>query len=328
MNRTERIYRIHGLLRGKTPISALRLAQETEMHVSSIKRDIQYMRDFMNAPILYDRADNRYYYDPNAPEFELPGLWFNASELYALLATEQLLESVQPGFLSPSLGPLKGRIRKLLHESGQSADTVAARVKLQPMANRTVDDHIFTHIAGATLQGQQISIFYHGREKNTATDRVVHPCLLLHYRHNWYLIAHCNNANDLRTFSLDRISKPKLTGQTAQDFDAKKLERYLSASFGIFTGEAKHWAVLRFSADASRWVADEHWHPDQLGHWHGKEFELQVPYSDARELVMEILKYGPEVEVIAPPELRTAVGDRLRNAAEKYFGESEQRSVI
>lgn len=328
MNRAERIFRIHSLLRGKTPVSTQRLMRETDVSASSIKRDIEYMRDFMNAPILYDRADNRYYYDPNAPEFELPGLWFNASELYALLATEQLLEAVQPGFLSPYLGPLKGRIRKLLQQSGHAADTVAARVRLQPIANRIVDEQTFGAVAGATLQAQALHMRYHGREKDAPTERVVHPCLLLHYRNNWYLIAHCDNANDFRTFSLDRITQPQVIGHAAREFDPNHLERYLNASFGIFTGEAKHWAVLRFSADASRWVADEQWHPDQLGHWRGKEYELQVPYSDSRELIMEILKYGPEVEVIAPEELRRAVGERLSRAAEKYLGGGEHRRSI
>lgn len=327
MNRAERIFRLHSLLRGRTPVTSRRLAQEAEVSVSSIKRDIDYMRDFMSAPILYDRAENCYRYDPNAPEFELPGLWFNASELYALLAAEQLLESVQPGFLSPHLGPLKARIRKLLEESGYTADTVAARVRLQPIAHRHVDEHVFGAVAAATLQSHVVAICYHGREKNAPTERIVHPYLLLHYRNNWYLIAHCDNANALRTFSLDRITCPQPTGQTARAFDAPQLERYLGASFGIFTGEAQHWAVLRFSPDAARWVADEQWHPDQRGQWHGKEYQLQVPYSDSRELIMEILKYGPEVEVLAPEELRRVVGERLRKAAEKYLeGEGDRCS--
>jgi predicted DNA-binding transcriptional regulator YafY len=47
-------------------------------------------------------------------------------------------------------------------------------------------------------------------------------------------------------------------------------------------------------------------------------YELQVPYSDSRELAMDILKYGPDVEVIAPPELRRLVAGRLLAAAHRY----------
>jgi len=34
--------------------------------------------------------------DAKGDSFELPGLWFNASELHALLASHQLLSKVQP----------------------------------------------------------------------------------------------------------------------------------------------------------------------------------------------------------------------------------------
>ena len=34
--------------------------------------------------------------------------------------------------------------------------------------------------------------------------------------------------------------------------------------------------------------------------------------ENATELVMDVLRHGPEVEVLAPPELREAVRERLR----------------
>lgn len=69
----------------------------------------------------------------------------------------------------------------------------------------------------------------------------------------------------------------------------------------------------------SRWVADEQWHPQQAGRFlEDGRYELRVPYSDPRELVMDILKHGPDVEVMAPSELRAAVADRLRAASGQY----------
>ena len=76
--------------------------------------------------------------------------------------------------------------------------------------------------------------------------------------------------------------------------------------------------MLRFTAHAARWVEAETWHTDQIGQWRGNAYELQVPYSDARELLMDILKYGPEVEVVAPEELRSEIARRLHSAAARY----------
>ncbi len=318
MNRAERIYHLHAELKTSRPLSLQTLLQKLEVSRATLIRDIRYMRDFMGAPIEYDRGANGYRYNPTDNDFELPGLWFNETELYALLATEQLLETVQPGFLSPWIGPLKGRIRKLLEYSGHQSETVTSRIRLQPMAQRPVRQELFGRVAGAVLEARPLEIEYHGRERGKTTRRRIHPYRLLHYRDNWYLIAWCEQANANRTFSLDRIQQASLIEKQLRPVDENHLRRYVSASFGIFTGEAKHWAVLRFSAQRAEWVADEQWHPDQIGQWKGGQYELQIPYSDERELLMEILKYGPDVEVIAPEELRTKVSQYLQQAMQHY----------
>lgn len=318
MNRAERIFLLHRLLRDERPIPLRRLIAELGMARATIKRDIEYMRDFMRAPIVYERAANGYRYAPDAPAFELPGLWFNQSELHALLACEQLLEQVQPGLLSPYIGPLRARIRSLLEHGGTSAAAVTSRVLLRTAARRRVDAERFGTVASAVLDGRQLAIAYTGRARNQASTRRVHPLRLMHYRDNWYLVAWCDAAAALRTFSLDCISAARALDEPARSVDDAALDRHLGASFGIFSGEARAWAVLRFSRHAARWVADETWHPDQIGQWRDGGYELQVPYSDPRELVMDILKYGPDVEVIAPEGLRADVVQRLRDAAARY----------
>lgn len=289
---------------------------------ATLVRDLEYMRDFMDAPIIYDRAAKGHCYDPSAPTFELPGLWFNASEIYALLACEQLLEDVQPGLLNPYLDPLRARIRDLLAKSGHQADTVLARIRLQSVGRRRVDSRRFGIVARAVLEGRVLDVAYHGRERDQMTQRRIHPRQLWHYRDNWYLVAWCEQAQDLRTFSLDRIQAAQIGGD-APPADEGALDAYLASSFGIFTGPPTAWAVLRFSPRMARWVADEHWHPQQAGQWLGDCYELHIPYSDPRELMMDILKYGPEVEVLAPETLRQAVAERLRATLERYHGETD-----
>ncbi len=318
MNRAERIYRIHQLLTRRRSVPFELLQQELEISPATIKRDIAYLRDYMEAPIINTRDGQGYRYDPEAPEFQLPGLWFNDSELYALLASEQLLESVRPGLLGPHIGPLKARIRKLLEQTGHTSETVTQRIRLQPIGSRQIDNQRFGRVAGAVLDGRCLDITYDGRERGQTTERRIHPYQLTHYRDNWFVIAWCEQARALRTFSLDRIRQAHLTDADLRAIDDASLDRFLNASFGIFTGEAKAWAVLRFAARAARWVADETWHPDQIGRWDGATYELQIPYSDERELLMEIGRYGPEVEVIAPEALRDKAAQRVREAAGLY----------
>jgi proteasome accessory factor C len=79
--------------------------------------------------------------------------------------------------------------------------------------------------------------------------------------------------------------------------------------------------VLRFNELAARWVAEEEWHP-------GVKSEpqsdggviLRIPYKHEPELVMDILRHGPNVEVLGPASLRKSVGEALAAAADRYRG--------
>ena len=83
------------------------------------------------------------------------------------------------------------------------------------------------------------------------------------------------------------------------------------------------WATLHFTAERARWVADESWHPKQKSCFlEDGTYELKVPYSDHRELIMDILKYGQHVTVIAPESLRQIIGGTLKSALECYSSEA------
>jgi len=195
---------------------------------------------------------------------------------------------------------------------------VSTRIHLQPIAVRAVDEGLFSQVSEAVLVGRQLKIEYHGRDRGETTRRRIHPLRLIHYRDNWYLAAWCEQVEDLRNFSLDRIGQVQMLEAPVRPVVDQVLDHHLGAAFGIFAGESKAWAVLRFTSDRARWVADELWHPDQIARFDGDEYELQVPYSDPRELLMDILKYGPDVEVVAPTDLRELVRERLRTAVSRY----------
>jgi len=157
------------------------------------------------------------------------------------------------------------------------------------------------------------------RDRDTTERRRFHPQRLVHYRNNWYLVAYCERAQDLRNFSLDRITRPVDTGAPAEAVDSERLTEHLSSGFGIFGGPATHEAVLWFSPAAARWVADEQWHPQQRDtRAEDGLLERRVRYSDPTEIVMEALRCGPDCEVLAPEALRSMAVERLRAALGNY----------
>ncbi len=69
----------------------------------------------------------------------------------------------------------------------------------------------------------------------------------------------------------------------------------------------------------ARWVSKELWHPNQNGNFdEDGSYVLALPYSDDRELILDILRQGNEVEVISPSELRDKVRTKLNLALKIY----------
>ena len=81
-------------------------------------------------------------------------------------------------------------------------------------------------------------------------------------------------------------------------------------------------AVLRFTKERARWVADEVWHPQQEGkRLEDGSYELKIPYRESRELVMDILRHGADVVVMEPEALVEEVKRQLSEALRRYSQE-------
>ena len=324
MDRFDRIFELNRILQAaRQPVSRRRLEDELECSRATVKRIIDDMRLYLNAPIVYDRDLNGYRYDQSeGAMYELPGLWFNASELHALLTVQQLLADVQPGLLEPVLRPLQQRIDSLLEAQRAGSEGLQGRIRVLQVAARESGD-AFQIVAGALAQRRRLRIRYYSRWREGRDERNVSPQRLVHYRDNWYLDGWCHLRAGLRTFSIDAMEQARELEQPALDVDAAELDDHFASSYGIFSGTPRHEAVLLFNAARARYVAKECWHRDQRSSALADgRFELRVPYSNPAELIMDILKYGPDVEVVAPPELRRAVAERLAQAAGLYGSEA------
>lgn len=322
MDLFDRIFALHRILANRrTPISRRELQDKLECSRATVGRIIADMRNYLGAPIVYDRQLRGYRYDRSADSpYELPGLWLNSSELFALLIAQKLLADIQPpGLLEPHLAPLRERIDAILRHRRLGHPEIPRRIRILQMAARLTNLEHFQKIATALLQRRKLHILYHGRARDKTTERDVSPQRLVYYRDNWYLDAWCHLRDGLRSFSLDRTHPVYIHDAPAKEIDDTSLDAHFGATYGIFAGPASHTAVLHFTPSAARWVADEHWHPKQEGKvLPDGGYELKIPYHNPTELVMDILKYGPDVKVIAPVDLQQAVGRRLREAAALY----------
>ncbi len=319
MSRRERLYHLHDILRQRrTPIERGSLMAELGCSQATLYRLIAELRDRLGAPL--EQNERGYFYDRSlAGNFELPGFWISPDELQALLMARHVLANVQPGLLEDELDGVQRRINQLLDRQGLDFAADPERIQIRHDAGRPVPGALFEQVLGALFRRRRLALTYHGRRRDDISEREVSPQRLIAYRDRWYLAAWCHRADGLRSFAMERIRAMILLDEEAKDLPAETIGEHFDQAFGIFSGPARFQATLRFTAEAARWAADEVWHPDQAGSWLADgRWQLALPYGHERELLMTILSYGEDVEVVAPESLRQATIDALRAALAGY----------
>ncbi|MEP7283797.1 MAG: WYL domain-containing protein, partial [Rubrivivax sp.] len=292
---------------------------------ATLHRDLAYLRDRMDAPIVHDRdADGyRLLADPRdtaASTHQLPGVWFSEAELHALLTMHRLIGGLdEGGVLARHLQPLLDKLHGMLGASEAESRALGQRVRIAGSARRPVPSQWFERVGDALRRRRRLQMVYLSRRRNQRGEREVSPQRLVHHRNTWYLDAWCHRSGALRRFALDAIEHAQVLDTAAREVALADVEAALDRGYGIFGGGRVRWATLRFDAEAAAWVAREQWHPQQQARWHDDgTYELRVPYVDETELVMDVLRHGEHVQVQAPAALRAAVQRRLLAAAARY----------
>lgn len=322
MDRTERFYKIDNLLRQRRIVPIETFLEELGISRATFKRDLEYLRDRLHAPITYDRELGGYRFEEGqagGPEYELPGLWFNPSEIHALLTMEHLLATMQPGLLERHIAPLRARITALLETADQSAEEIRGRIKLMTTGHRPVTAEHFEQIAHALLKRHRLRIRHHNRATGEETERTISPQRLTYLNGNWYLDAWCHMRKAIRRFGMDVIELVAVESTPAKEIKPDDLEKVLGAGYGAFTGSKTQTAELLFSPQRSKWACNEHWHADQEGQWQEDgRYLLKIPFVHEGEMVSQVLRYGAEVTVLAPGSLRKKVEEEARKVLQHY----------
>ena len=319
MSEAVRLYQYKVILNDRSAVPASELIRRLEISPATLKRDIAKLRDQLHVPIRYDRELRGYLLDKTSPNTELPGLWFNQDEILALVTIQQLLTQLEPGLLGAKLKPLQSRLSELMQTNGLSDKDIAKRIRIVHAGKRRVKADKFEAVAAATMARKRLKISHFNRQSGQTVEREVSPQRLVHYRDNWYLDAWCHLRDDLRNFSIDAIAQLEVLTTSAKEASVRSIDEALGAGYGIFGGTPKAWAVLKFTKERARWVERETWHPLQESHTEDDgSYVLSVPYSDDREILGDIMRFGADVQVLEPKELRAKVQRGFLEAVGRY----------
>ena len=264
----ERITKIIRFIRQRGSASMSFLKEELEVSEATLKRDFAFLQDRLGCPLEWDRTKRGWVIRDELAaggRFELPGVWFDSSEVVALLTMLHLVEGVQPGLLEDHVAPLKLRLRSMLAEGTMSTRPIENKIRLIHFAPRKVEPKHFQQVASGLLEGKRLHLEYWNRDRKESTKRIISPQQLVHYRENWFLDAWCHSRNALRSFSLDAIQSVRVLEESSIEISSKEMEDHFRSGYGIFAGPATKRAQLKFT-------------PERLARRHGITIK-QMPTS-------------------------------------------------
>jgi len=302
--------------KGRFP-NATTLAERFEISPKTAQRDIEFIRDRLYAPLVYDPAGRGYAYEDEA--YELPASWLSAEELTSLLISFRLASTIpDPGMKRRMKSFLEQVLSLYSSEVPVSLAGLGEKVSVKNIEYSRTNEKTFQKVLDSLLNRRPVRIEYYSPHKDESTVRHILPLHLLSYMGTWHIIAHCSLRGGLRDFTLSRIRK---IGQSDREICEPEggicLKDYLRRNFGILNSDETREVCLRFSPESAPWIAEQVWHPEQKAE-RGPDgsLTLSFPVADFREVKREILRHGSQVEVIAPAELR----EEVRREIERMMG--------
>lgn len=321
MSKSHRKSRLKRYLKDcRQALSLKHLADHFDCSEKTIRRDIEELACEQQAP-WYVYQNKVYFDERRYRQLELDGFWLSEQELKALFVLDHALEKLSNGVLIQQLKPIKPMLLKILGESGRE-ESLTRKVKILEIASRNIAPKVFQTLTQSLSESKCLQIRYWKRHTNQSQLREVSPLQLVRYKDNWYLDAYCHHRKAIRSFSLDAILDCTIQENATHEIEEQALQKHFADSYGIFSGEADKVAELHFNEYISRWIQNEIWHPDQITEKQADgSVIMKLPYHYDTELIQDILKYGPNVKVLSPPELKQKVQDQLKRTLEQYQNE-------
>jgi len=238
------------------------LAKKWEgISISTISRDIEFMKDRLNAPIEYDALRRGYYY--SEPQYRIPMGFSGADELLALGMAKNILTMYKDTPIYDAAHHLLDSIIAPL-ASESNSDWYESRIVVPQVPSAPVSSEVWNPITTALRENRVITFEYQGTYDEDYKPRRVRPYQLLFDSGLWYLYGFAEERKGLRVFSLRRMRNVILAKDhflLPKDFDYRAGSG--GSHFGVFSGQKKHRFKIAFFDYSVVWVTDRQWADDQ-----------------------------------------------------------------
>jgi predicted DNA-binding transcriptional regulator YafY len=297
--------------------NATSLSGQFEISLKTAQRDIEFMRDRLNCPLVYDKSRKGYFYESDT--FSLPLIYLSSEELSSLLIARKFLQDISERYIGEEISSVVQKITAILQKHMADGNTIDDALSFQLIEYSPTPEEVFKSVLEGCLKRRALMFTYSSPAYDKATMRTADPYHLLNYMGTWHLIAYCHMRKDIRNFVFNRMNNLTILDQPFTIPGSFNIKEHLQSAFGIYKGKSIREVTLRFSPLKSRWIAGQIWHKDQKGTFlKDGSLELSFPVASFAEISMEILKHGAGVQVIKPNVLREIIKEEAKKIAKIY----------
>jgi proteasome accessory factor B len=203
-----------------------------------------------------------------------------------------------------------------IHQALQEGNKLSPSVFLEKRKSLGTE-----HIHGiihAKQNGYVLQFTYQKHWEDFSTQREVKPIAIKESQQRWYLVALDKKDETVKTFGLDRISNLKITDTKFKPI-AYNVEKEFQHAFGVETYEAAEKVVLEFSKQQGNYIKTFPLHESQcIVEETDDTVLLEIFIHTTNDIIMELLKYGSDVEVVEPESLITKMKGSIKQMANLY----------
>jgi len=281
------------------------LAAKFEISTKTAQRDIEFMRERLECPLLYDMTRKGYYYEDET--FSLPVMHLSSSELSSLIMARKLLRDMS-GSIAEDVESAVQKITSVIARHSESPDSIDKAVSFHIIRYSPIKEDVFRAALEACVKRRPLTITYTSPAHTEKTERTVDPYHIFNYMGNWHLMGYCHLRKAIRDFHMGRITEQRIEDDTFSLPKGFDFAKYFDSSFGLYKGSSRQEVTIRFLPSHAIWIKGQIWHKDQVERTlEDGSLELTFPVSDFTEISREILRLGSGAEVIKPKALRELI---------------------
>ncbi len=312
LKRTDRLLALVMFVQGRKRTTVAEMAEHFGVSQRTVFRDLRSLGE-AGVPIAYAES---FGYEV-LKGYHLPPLMFTGRQAAALLMGTEFIKLRSDAAITKEANEVAEKIRAVLSDSiRQYIDALNERTVLDPYwLHKTPAHEYWASISEAIADRRTVWIEYFVRSRKELTRRQVDPLGLVFYTDHWNLIAFDHLRRDMRQFVLEYIQDLQVLTRRFTPPEGFELQEYLRERGANPSGER---ITVRFPASvygAARRSIPARIEEEQADADH---VTVTFRFENMAYLAQYLLRFGRQVEVLAPIELQRCIRAIALELAEQY----------